>query len=251
MTNRKLRVIENAILLAFPLALFAGCAGSDIKPAPVEKSGSSYSQSYTSYENPLPEDELTDISMVYTVEQNMSDTSPVEQQQGTEPVITEHEPDISWDDNTAQLSFDEPATQDSTDSLNESSERVSKMAGTGTDTIQTPESIVFYFDTDKHQLQDEQRQELQQHAEYLLANPNMTMVISGHADVRGSDYYNQSLSEQRALAIYDLLVELGVPEHQLMKRGFGEAQPMHDENNWAENRRVELEFQDPMMLTGM
>ena len=77
----------------------------------------------------------------------------------------------------------------------------------------------------------------------------MSLVINGHADARGTESYNQTLSEKRAQAVYEMLVESGVPENQLKKFGFGEHFPQYDVNNWDENRRVELEFSNPVLVS--
>ena len=117
--------------------------------------------------------------------------------------------------------------------------------------LTTPETKIFYFDTNDHTLSAEQRNTLKEHAEFLKSNPGSILVINGHADERGSEKYNQTLSEKRALETLNILIELGVAEDQLVTKGFGEMVPMHAENNWDENRRVELEYADPVVLSSM
>jgi outer membrane protein OmpA-like peptidoglycan-associated protein len=73
--------------------------------------------------------------------------------------------------------------------------------------------------------------------------PNYEVGIAGHTDSTGSDEYNQKLSERRALAVYKYLVEQDVDKERLSTQGFGETQPIDDnetEQGRARNRRVEF-----------
>jgi len=63
------------------------------------------------------------------------------------------------------------------------------------------------------------------------------VTIAGHSDVRGSDDYNQALSERRADAVKAYLVSKGVPADQLEAVGVGEKYPL-SETDHALNRRV-------------
>lgn len=68
--------------------------------------------------------------------------------------------------------------------------------------------------------------------------------VGGHADSRGSDEYNQDLSLQRAETVKRYLVEKGVAAEQLVVKGYGETQPVGDNETEAgrfQNRRVELQ----------
>ena len=70
-----------------------------------------------------------------------------------------------------------------------------------------------------------------------------TISVLGHADARGRDAYNQTLSEHRALSVSQYLAGQGVDGQRLRAIGFGETQPIAD-NQTAEgqrlNRRVEI-----------
>jgi outer membrane protein OmpA-like peptidoglycan-associated protein/flagellar hook assembly protein FlgD len=79
--------------------------------------------------------------------------------------------------------------------------------------------------------------------EKLEKFPNYEVGIAGHTDSIGSDEYNQQLSERRALSVYKYLVEQDVDKERLSTEGFGEAQPIDDnetESGRARNRRVEF-----------
>ncbi|HVP31540.1 MAG TPA: OmpA family protein [Myxococcota bacterium] len=63
------------------------------------------------------------------------------------------------------------------------------------------------------------------------------ITIEGHTDVRGSDAYNQRLSEERAAAVKTYLVAQGVPADELETVGYGETRPLSHTHD-ALNRRV-------------
>jgi len=102
----------------------------------------------------------------------------------------------------------------------------------------------FQFDTDKSQVADQEGVYLANHAAYLLANPHKVIHIKGHADTRGAKTYNQKLSEKRANSIADKLLELGVLKSQIKVIGLGDQYPLNNAENYAQNRRVELEYAD-------
>ena len=82
-------------------------------------------------------------------------------------------------------------------------------------------------------------------ADQLGKRAELRVEIGGHTDARGSDTYNQSLSEQRAQSVMTYLIEKGVDAARLSAVGYGEAQPV-DNNETDEgmerNRRVELKI---------
>lgn len=90
---------------------------------------------------------------------------------------------------------------------------------------------------------------LRQVADALLAgDPNATFVVEGHTDSTGDPALNQRLSEERANAVRDFLIDKGVPAGRIEARGQGSTQPVAD-NSTAEgranNRRVELIIRPP------
>lgn len=218
MSTKKLRTIENLIILTFPVVLFAGCAGSDIKSTSENQIQSSVSQQQSI--------EITDPISTTSVSLPESLT------------ISDAEKTIkSFEMETNENLIDQPVITDE--------------ISTDTDVVAIPEKKIYYFDTNAHVLSDDQRNELQKHADYLIKNPGAVLVINGHADVRGSEDYNYSLSLKRAMQTRQLLIEIGVAETQLITKGFGELVPMHAENNWNENRRIELEYSTPVVLSSM
>ena len=98
------------------------------------------------------------------------------------------------------------------------------------------------FDYDKSVVKDEYSSELQKVADFMKEHPDTKATIEGHTDSRGSDEYNQGLSERRANAVKDKLVSgYGVDASRLDAVGYGEARPVADnstDEGRAENRRV-------------
>lgn len=102
---------------------------------------------------------------------------------------------------------------------------------------------VLYFDLDSSQIKDEDRNIITTHAEFLVAHSEITVVLEGHADERGSREYNIALGEKRAKAIKQLMTLQGVNENQIQVISFGEERPValgHDSSAWNLNRRVEI-----------
>jgi peptidoglycan-associated lipoprotein len=102
---------------------------------------------------------------------------------------------------------------------------------------------VFYFDFNSSELSAEDREALSYHARFLSEFPNVSLVLEGHADERGSREYNLALGERRAKAIERILHLEGVVPEQVQVISFGEERPValgHDDESWRLNRRVEL-----------
>lgn len=100
-----------------------------------------------------------------------------------------------------------------------------------------------YFNTDKYDLLNESKAELNKLAELLRANPTMKIEIGGHTDNIGNKTYNQKLSENRAKAVYDYLILQGIAAARLSYKGYGDTMPIADnatEQGRALNRRTEF-----------
>lgn len=102
---------------------------------------------------------------------------------------------------------------------------------------------VLYFDLDSSQIKDEDREIITTHAEFLAAHSEITVVLEGHADERGSREYNIALGEKRAKVVKQLMTLQGVTDAQIQVISFGEERPValgHDSSAWNLNRRVEI-----------
>lgn len=111
------------------------------------------------------------------------------------------------------------------------------------------------FDFDKHQLRPEAAEALAKVTEVLKAMPEAAVRIEGHTDAKGSERYNQRLSERRAKTVRDWIVTSGgVPAARLATVGLGETQPVapnnkpdgaDDPDGRQQNRRVEIRVLKP------
>ncbi|WP_027178156.1 peptidoglycan-associated lipoprotein Pal [Maridesulfovibrio bastinii] len=102
---------------------------------------------------------------------------------------------------------------------------------------------LIHFDFDSFEIKPEYRDLLQQKAEILKKFDNVSMVIEGYCDERGTEEYNLALGERRARAVYEFLILLGVEPQRLSVVSFGEEKPLdpaHNETAWAQNRRVQF-----------
>jgi len=102
-----------------------------------------------------------------------------------------------------------------------------------------------FFDLDKADLTDAGRASLQKDATYLSTYASATILISGHADERGTAEYNLALGERRAAATRDYLVSLGVQASRITVVSKGKEAPFCTEENeacWSQNRRGHFVF---------
>ena len=100
-----------------------------------------------------------------------------------------------------------------------------------------------FFEFDKAELLPESKDELDMLVDLLYDHPNMEVEISGHTDNVGSESYNQKLSEARAKAVVDYLIDHKTDEGRLSYRGYGFAKPIatnDTEDGRQKNRRVEF-----------
>jgi len=99
------------------------------------------------------------------------------------------------------------------------------------------------FDTAKYTLRPATREKLSKVSGILLAHPTLKVEVEGHTDSVGGDEYNQRLSEQRASAVRDYLVQNGIQMNNVTAKGFGKTRPVVSNDTAAgrqQNRRVEL-----------
>jgi len=99
------------------------------------------------------------------------------------------------------------------------------------------------FDFDKTALKDAAKTNVQSLAASLNQYPDTDIKVIGHTDSRGTESYNQGLSERRAAAVKAYAVSQGVPSSRLVTIGKGFAEPIADNETdagRAANRRVEI-----------
>ena len=99
------------------------------------------------------------------------------------------------------------------------------------------------FKTGSFELLSGARERLAKVSGIVIAHPGLHLEVEGHTDAVGSDDYNQKLSENRAQAVRDYLIQQGIPDNAIVSRGLGKTQPVATNDTpegRQQNRRVEL-----------
>ncbi|MFH1351070.1 MAG: peptidoglycan-associated lipoprotein Pal [Pseudomonadota bacterium] len=102
-----------------------------------------------------------------------------------------------------------------------------------------------YFDFDKSDLKAEAQAILKKKADWLNKNKDFFVRIEGHCDERGTNEYNLALGERRAYSAKKFLVDMGISDNKIRTISYGEerpADPGHNEEAWAKNRRDEFKL---------
>ena len=129
-------------------------------------------------------------------------------------------------------------------------QKVSQPAGqmqgdvyTGTDTVEyladgVPDRV--FFATNESILTTRSRDTLRKQAAWLRENSEVTVVLEGHADERGTREYNLALGERRANAAKDYLMTYGISSNRISVISYGKERPVDSGSNplaWSKNRR--------------
>ena len=102
-----------------------------------------------------------------------------------------------------------------------------------------------YFNYDQAKLTEEAMRVLSAKLSILAASPSVILLLSGHADERGSDEYNIALGQRRAAAVRQYLLDHGIAPGRLTITSYGEERPacqFGGEACWSLNRRVEFDI---------
>jgi peptidoglycan-associated lipoprotein len=105
-----------------------------------------------------------------------------------------------------------------------------------------------HFAYDSAAVKKSEQSNLQSVASALGADASTKLLIEGHCDERGTEEYNRSLGERRALALREALAKLGVDPSRVRTISYGKdrpADPGHDESAWSKNRRGEFVLLHP------
>jgi outer membrane protein OmpA-like peptidoglycan-associated protein len=111
----------------------------------------------------------------------------------------------------------------------------------------TPELRPVHFDFNSSAIRPGEARVLDKNAEWLRVHSNVMVAIEAGADQRGSEFYNQSLSERRARAVKDYLVARGISADRIVEVGDGEkllACRAMREVCWQKNRRADFSVKD-------
>ena len=124
--------------------------------------------------------------------------------------------------------------------------KIGQMQGdvyTGTDTVEYLASGVadrVFFATNESVLTTASRETLRKQAAWLRKNSEITIVLEGHADERGTREYNLALGERRANAAKDYLMTYGISSDRISVLSYGKERPVDSGSNplaWSKNRR--------------
>jgi peptidoglycan-associated lipoprotein len=147
-----------------------------------------------------------------------------------------------------------PVAEKSTTSAEETISQP-KYSATAVESAKTPDSRAkslseagiaiepVYFNYDSFLLSETAKASLGNTSQIFLQDRNLKAIVAGHCDDRGSEMYNISLGEKRALSVKNYLTNLGVDADRLEVVSYGEEKPAvsgFDENSRALNRRVEF-----------
>jgi peptidoglycan-associated lipoprotein len=105
-----------------------------------------------------------------------------------------------------------------------------------------------YFEYDSSTIKSSEESKISAVAAALKSDASAKLLIEGNCDERGTEEYNRSLGERRALAAREALANAGVDASRVATRSYGEdrpADPGHTQSAWARNRRDEFVLLHP------
>ena len=97
-----------------------------------------------------------------------------------------------------------------------------------------------YFDFDSSVIKDKERGKIEGVAAFLKTSATNKLLVEGYCDERGTEEYNRSLGERRALAVREYLIRLGIQGSRIRTMSYGFDRPVdlgHNETAWSKNRR--------------
>lgn len=108
--------------------------------------------------------------------------------------------------------------------------------------------LMVNFDYDSASIRPADMPKITEVARHLLQNPKFLLQVEGHCDERGTEQYNLSLGERRALAVTEQIIRLGISPNRIRTLSLGEEVPMVDSSTqdaYAQNRRGEFVLMVP------
>lgn len=104
-----------------------------------------------------------------------------------------------------------------------------------------------HFKYDSAQLTASAKSLIKEKMQWLKDNPDVSVIIEGHCDQRGTTSYNLALGERRASSVRQYLTDLGIKQTRMTSVSFGEERPLNPEQTpdaWHMNRRVQFKIKD-------
>lgn len=247
------------VIIGLPLLLFAGCAANKANLAQIDSQTPQVAEqvktlldqaavpageSSSSPSNQLTSNGVTTENTATAPQMAETATTPeLEPSASPEPVGSTTPKVEASPPSETETSVQPPETI-----IAANSELSPDQAQTPAQTIAPlPQQMILYFGFNQDEVSPADQAIVKQHAEYLLAHPEYTLLIAGHTDNRGPKTYNQRLSEARASKVAQLMEADGVPKSQLRISALGDTVPMVDPTDYRHNRRVEFIYQDAVM----
>jgi peptidoglycan-associated lipoprotein len=178
------------------------------------------------------------IGLVLTVAASGCRKKPV----NTTPLPGARTPRVQDTDRSGVLPFSPPITQGP--DVTRNPDYTGTPQGPGhpnwVEDAQALKTDTVYFDFDSSVLKASEKPKVAAVADYLKANAVVAVKVEGNCDERGTEEYNRSLGERRALAVREELIRLGIDPTRVDTISYGKdkpAVPGHDEAAWKENRR--------------
>ena len=134
--------------------------------------------------------------------------------------------------------------------LQEALQKIAETRRTAMGLVMNLDSNAIQFEFNKAVLLSMNRELLSRIAGILLTSKGYSIKVHGHTDDVGSDAYNRELSEKRAQAVRDYLVEAGIGRDIITTKGYGKSKPLVTAKTpeaRAKNRRVEVEIVDTIL----
>ena len=128
-------------------------------------------------------------------------------------------------------------------SVSQSTQSEATSTSKSTEKNLSPLVALTYFDFDSAALSAETIGVLDRAVDKFAKNPSARVVISGHADERGTREYNLALGHLRASAVADYMLARGIDGLRIKKVSYGKERPLLKGSNeaaWTKNRRVEI-----------
>jgi peptidoglycan-associated lipoprotein len=101
-----------------------------------------------------------------------------------------------------------------------------------------------YYDFDKANIREDAAKELDKLVDILKDNPEISIELSSHTDIRGDEEYNQKLSQRRAESAVNYIISKGISKERIKAKGYGKSKPIipnaKTEEEHEVNRRTEF-----------
>ncbi len=112
-----------------------------------------------------------------------------------------------------------------------------------------PDQVSIYFETNEINVKQRDYENLISHAEYLIKNPEIKLILTGHTDQSGNIEYNKKLAMKRSKSVAQVLIEYGVQAGQIITKSMGENAPLSGLEHTVYDRRVDIEYIQETQLT--